>query len=86
MFGYDQSMTERIRPVRDEDIWNFKIDVRGQMNEDDLNTGSPFQITLAEPRASSMLITIRTDQSGLVGMIRYLHHRGIVLLSINREE
>ena len=69
----------------------YQIKVRGQVNEDDLNTASPLQIALVQAEAggedphAATLFTICADQSGLIGLIRHLHGRGFVLLSVRRQ-
>ena len=68
----------------------YRIVVRGHLDESDLNTMSPLQTTVVPadeyekyPRAATVF-TIYADQSGLIGLIRHLHGRGIVLLSVRR--
>lgn len=63
----------------------FELEVRGQVDESDLNAWSPFQITVIRADTTATLFTIRTDQSGLIGLMRHLHGRGFVLLSVLRE-
>ncbi|MEJ2737413.1 MAG: hypothetical protein P8189_28300 [Anaerolineae bacterium] len=69
----------------------YRIKVRGQVGESDLNAMSPSQITMVQadpdeehPYAATRF-TIHADQSGLIGLIRHLHGRGLVLLSVSRE-
>ena len=69
----------------------YRIKVRGQVDERDLNAVSPTQITMVQadvdeehPYAAT-LFTIHTDQSGLIGLLRLLHARRLVLLSVSRE-
>jgi hypothetical protein len=73
------------------DISTYQIEVRGQVDESDLNASSPLQMTVVrvdadekDPNAAT-LFTICADQSGLIGLIRHLHGRGLVLLSVSRE-
>ena len=66
-------------------ICTYQIEVRGQVNENDLNAMSPLQMTVVRVDTASMLFTVCTDQSGLIGLIRHLHGRGFVLLSVNCE-
>jgi hypothetical protein len=40
-------------------------------------------MTVVQGDAESTLFLVRTDQSGLIGMLRYLHGRGLVLLSVH---
>ena len=67
------------------DVCTYHIEVRGQVNQDDLNAMSPLQTTVIRVNAAATLFTICADQSGLVGLIRHLHGRGFVLLSVYRE-
>ena len=66
-------------------ICTYQIEVRGQVDENDLNAMSPLQMTVVRVDKASMLFTVCTDQSGLVGLIRHLHGLGFVLLSLHRE-
>ena len=61
----------------------YEIELRGQVNEDDLNEFSPIQMRLARAGTGSTTFLVYTDPSGLVGLIRCLHGQGLVLLSLN---
>jgi hypothetical protein len=39
-------------------------------------------MTVIQADMISRLFSVRTDQSGLIGLIRHLHGRGFVLLSV----
>ena len=67
------------------DICTYLIQLHGQVNESDLNAMSPIQMTVVWADTASTLFTICADQSGLIGLIRHLHGRGFVLLSVYRE-
>ena len=67
------------------DICTYLIQLHGQVNESDLNAMSPIQMTVVQADTASMLLTVCTDQSGLIGLLRHLHGRGFVLLSVNCE-
>ena len=67
------------------DICAYQIEVQGQVDENDLNAMSPLTMTVVRMDAAATLFTTLADQSGLVGLIRHLHGRGFVLLSIVRE-
>jgi hypothetical protein len=67
------------------DICTYQIEVRGQVDERDLNAMSPLQIKVARAEAAATLFTVCADQSGLIGLLRHLHGRGFVLLSVYRE-
>ena len=74
-----------------DDTCVYQIEVRGQVDENDLNAMSPLHMTVAlvdadkELPYASMRLAVRTDQSGLIGLLRHLHARGLVLLSVHRE-
>ena len=63
----------------------YQIEVRGQADGNDLNAASPLQVTIVRIDTTATLFTIYADQSGLVGLMRHLHGRGFVLLSVHRE-
>lgn len=65
------------------DTYTYQIEVRGQIDEHDINTTSPIQMTVVQVDTTLTSLTVRTDQSGLIGLIRHLHGRGFVLLSVN---
>jgi hypothetical protein len=81
-----------------DDTCTYQIEVRGQADENDLNAMSPLRLMVVqanadtkhpadkEPPCTSMLLAVRTDQSGLIGLLRHLHARGLVLLSVCREQ
>jgi len=68
-----------------DDICTYLIQLCGQVNESDLNAMSPIQMTVVRVDTVATLFTIYTDQSGLIGLLRHLHGRGLVLLSVNCE-
>ena len=68
-----------------QEMHTYHIQVRGQVEENDFNTTSPLRVTVARTDAESTLFTLYADQSGLVGLIRHLHHQGFVLLSLARK-
>jgi len=65
-----------------DDILTYQIEVRGQVNQDELNAISPIEIKVVRTDPSVTKFTITTDQSGLIGLMRHLNGRGFVLLSI----
>lgn len=68
-----------------DELCTYRIEVRGQADESDLTAMSPLQMTVVRVDTTATLFTVCTDQSGLVGLIRHLHGRGLVLLSVLRE-
>jgi hypothetical protein len=69
-----------------DELHTYRIEIKGRADENDLNTISPLQMTGARVEADSTFFTICTDQSGLIGLLRHLHTRGLMLLSVCREE
>jgi hypothetical protein len=63
----------------------YRIQVWGQVNESDLNAMSPLYTTVVRADPAATLFTICADQSALIGLLRHLHGRGLVLLSVIRE-
>jgi hypothetical protein len=62
----------------------YHIAVQGRVDGGELNAMSPHEMRVVQADAAETLFTVRTDQSGLVGLLRHLHGRGFVLLSITR--
>ncbi len=69
-----------------DDICTYHIAVAGRMNENGRNTGSPLEMVIVREDDTATLFTVCTDQSGVIGLIRYLHGRGYVILSVVREK
>jgi hypothetical protein len=68
------------------DICAYLIQLRGQVDEDEINAMSPLQMTVKQMDAASTLLIVSTDQSGLIGLMRHLHSLGFVFLSVKCEE
>ena len=68
-----------------DELCTYRIEVRGQVDENDLNAMSPLQMTVVRVDTTATLFTACTDQSGLIGLMRHLHGRGLVFLSVLRE-
>ncbi len=68
-----------------DDICNYQIELQGQLDEHDLTLAGPLSLTVCQLCPASTLIAVRTDQSGLIGLLRHLHGRGLVLLSVRCE-
>ena len=63
------------------DTRSYRIQLEGHISEETINAGSPFEIVVTQTDTST-LCTVSTDQSGLIGLLRHLHARGLILLSI----
>ena len=68
------------------DICAYLIQLRGQVDENEINAMSPLQMTVTWVDTASTLLTVHTDQSGLIGLMRHLHGLGFVFLSVKREQ
>ncbi len=64
----------------------YRILIEGQVAQDEINAMSPLQMTLEQSDTAATLLSVRTDQSGLIGLLRYLHARGLALLAVQREQ
>jgi len=73
------------RGKRMHDICAYQIEVQGQLDENELNATSPHRMMVERSGSTATLITVCADQSGLVGLMRYLHGRGFALLSLHHE-
>ena len=72
-----------------QERFTYQIVVAGQVDADDLNTMSPLQIQLMQVGAEfgetgTTVFSVCSDQSGLIGLLRHLHARGLVLHSTER--
>jgi hypothetical protein len=64
------------------DTCTYLVQLRGVVDEGEINAMSPLHATAEPAGTAATLLTVCTDQSGLVGLLRYLHGRGFVLLSV----
>ncbi|HZW04158.1 MAG TPA: hypothetical protein VFF68_09540 [Anaerolineaceae bacterium] len=64
---------------------HYRIHLLGQIDLDELNTTSPHRMTRVQTTAETTLVSVCTDQSGLIGLMRHLHNRGLVLVSLQSE-
>lgn len=67
-----------------KDIGTYQIKLYGQVSETEINALSPLQMTVEQTGPNGTLLSLSTDQSGLVGILRHLHGLGFVFLSIVR--
>lgn len=64
----------------------YHIRLRGALVEAEVNATSPLQMRHEWSESSVTQFSIRTDQSGLVGLLRHLHGLGYLFLSVTCEE
>jgi hypothetical protein len=67
-----------------QETYTYHIKLQGQVDEEDVNGTSPLQVIMKQTDSVATLFTLHADQSGLVGLIRHLHHQGFVILSMFR--
>ena len=63
----------------------YHIRVREQVYESDINAMGPIEMQTVRVDTDATQFTIRSDQSGLIGLLRHLHGKGFVLISVTRE-
>lgn len=66
------------------DMCEYHIRVRGRVDEAEINAMSPIQLVREQGETTLSQFAARTDQSGLIGLLRHLHDRGFLLLSFQR--
>lgn len=69
-----------------DDLACYKIVVRDWVSETELNRLSPVQITVAQGDPAATHLSVHTDQSGIIGLMRHLHALGFVIVAMNRLE
>ena len=69
-----------------EDIHTYTFKVKGFVDLEDINASSPVKLSVDRVTESATELSACSDQSGLIGIIRYLHSLGFVLLSIQVNE
>jgi hypothetical protein len=67
------------------DVSAYRIEIQGSLSESEINAPSPVHLTLVHKDPTVTQFSVHADQSGVVGLIRHLHGRGLVLLSVYRE-
>jgi hypothetical protein len=67
-------------------VRTYLIRLGGQVKENEINAGSPLHLTVVRADPTTTLLSVGTDQSGLVGLVRHLHGLGFVLLSVTHNE
>lgn len=66
-------------------ICTYQIEVRGRVAESEINPKSPLTVNRVWVDVAATAFSVATDQSGLIGLLRHLHGRGFVILSVTRE-
>ena len=64
-------------------VCTYLIQLRGQVNEAEINAISLLPLTVEWGDATVTLFTTSADQTDLIRMMRHLHKQGFIFLSIN---
>lgn len=65
------------------DVHLYQIKLRGNVEARDINVNSPLHLNVERLDRGATLLSVHTDQSGLIGLMRHLHGLGFMLLSID---
>jgi len=68
--------------MRDASI--YTIEIRGQIRPEDLAMLCPPGCQILHETPNGLTFAVETDQSGLIGLLRMLHARGIVFDAVRR--
>ena len=69
-----------------KDYCTYLVQLRGQVTENEINRMSPLTMVVVQTDTTATLVSISADQSGLIGLLRHLHGRGFMLLSVTCEQ
>lgn len=61
----------------------YLIQLRGQVDEGEVNTMNPFPLMMEWCDTNATLFTTATDQLGLIRLMRQLHKQGFIFLAMN---
>lgn len=67
-----------------DELSTYLIELRGEAVERELNATSPVRVTVVRAGEGTTILSACTDQSGLMGVLRYLHGLGFALMSVRR--
>jgi hypothetical protein len=65
------------------DLRTYQIHIQGQLEVEDISPFSHMGLVIEHVEGPNTSITLRTDQSGMIGLIRHLHGLGLVLISMS---
>jgi hypothetical protein len=64
----------------------YCVQICDRVDEDRFNATSPQRIKIVQADEEATRFTICADQSGLIGMLRWLHGQGFTIQSVAREQ
>ncbi|HEX2978980.1 MAG TPA: hypothetical protein VHO48_01830 [Anaerolineaceae bacterium] len=68
-----------------QDRCTYQIELLGRLDVNELNLLSPQEMREVCTAPAATLLSVTTDQSGLIGLLRHLHGLGLVILSLTRQ-
>ncbi len=60
----------------------YTLKLAGTVDEEFVNSFCPTGTMLIQGEDAAALLTIHTDQSGLIGMLRLFHNLGFIILAV----
>ena len=60
----------------------YHLQIRGSVDASEINVMSPVQLEQEWTNTAVTQFAVQTDQSGLLGLMRYLHNRGFIFNNI----
>ncbi len=64
---------------RKEDLSTYTIHLSGMVTEAEINALSPIHAVITHPAPAATCLQVVTDQSGLLGLLAYLHGMGLMI-------
>lgn len=64
----------------------YHIQLRGRLDESEINEMSPLHLVREGGTTVATRFSVTTDQSGLIGLLRYLHGLGYALMSVSQRD
>jgi hypothetical protein len=66
-----------------KDMQTYAILLRDRIDPKEIDVASPLRMNVMGLEGENTKFEVHTDQSGIIGLLRYLHGRGFVILSMN---
>ena len=66
-----------------KDMQTYFILLQGRIDPQEIDVSSPLRMKIECLDMKNTMLEVRTDQSGIIGLLRYLHGRGMVILSVD---
>lgn len=74
-----------MEPKRLDEVVTYRITVQDGLDEASFNAASPLRVSVAHFEDDVAVLTLHADQAGLIGLLRYLHQQGYLLVSVTCE-